>query len=155
MRARHSSEAHDTPLSCSAQVKTDATVGSAGIPTVGNMPMRIARRLLGLKQPTVELAVVNGMSGVLRPGRLTLLLGPPGCGKSTFLKVSGWEAAAADSPTTESAAERQRRPLQRVLISGITHCASRRCWLARPRGCRACASAAACCTTATRPTSSR
>jgi hypothetical protein len=72
---------------CAAQVKTDAAVGSAGIPTVGNMPLRIARRLLGLKQPTVELSVVNGMTGVLRPGRLTLLLGPPGSGKSTFLKV--------------------------------------------------------------------
>ena len=31
--------------------------------------------------------VLDGMSGVLLPGRLTLLLGPPSCGKTTLLKA--------------------------------------------------------------------
>lgn len=31
--------------------------------------------------------VLDGISGVLVPGRLTLLLGPPSCGKSTLLKA--------------------------------------------------------------------
>ncbi|CAK9011749.1 ABC transporter G family member 31 (ABC transporter ABCG.31) (AtABCG31) (Pleiotropic drug resistance protein 3) (AtPDR3), partial [Durusdinium trenchii] len=31
--------------------------------------------------------VVNNVSGVLRPGSSTLLLGPPACGKSTLLKI--------------------------------------------------------------------
>ncbi len=34
-----------------------------------------------------ELRILDGCSGSLRPGRLTLLLGPPGSGKSTLLKA--------------------------------------------------------------------
>jgi ABC-type multidrug transport system ATPase subunit len=39
------------------------------------------------KVGTVPVKVLDGVSGVLRPGRLTLLMGPPGSGKSVFLKV--------------------------------------------------------------------
>jgi hypothetical protein len=69
-------------------LKTDALVGSAGIPTLLNVPLRAVQRLLGMKQQTVEVSVLNKMSGVLKPSHMTLLLGPPGCGKSSFLKVS-------------------------------------------------------------------
>jgi ABC-type multidrug transport system ATPase subunit len=31
--------------------------------------------------------MLDGVSGVLKPGRLTLLLGPPGAGKSTLLRT--------------------------------------------------------------------
>ena len=31
--------------------------------------------------------ILDDMSGVLRPGRITLLLGPPGAGKSTLLNA--------------------------------------------------------------------
>ena len=31
--------------------------------------------------------ILQGVSSVLRPGRLTLLLGPPGAGKSTLLRA--------------------------------------------------------------------
>ena len=31
--------------------------------------------------------MLEDVSGVLKPGRLTLLLGPPGAGKSTLLRV--------------------------------------------------------------------
>ncbi len=34
-----------------------------------------------------ELHILDGCSGTLKPGRLTLLLGPPGSGKSTLLKA--------------------------------------------------------------------
>jgi hypothetical protein len=86
------------------QVTTDALVGSAGVATVGNVAITAARNLLGLKQQTVEIAVVNKMRGVLRPGRLTLLLGPPGCGKSTFLKVGPAGAGAELHTCTHAAA---------------------------------------------------
>jgi ABC-type multidrug transport system ATPase subunit len=35
----------------------------------------------------VPVKVLDEVSGVLRPGRLTLLMGPPGSGKSVFMKV--------------------------------------------------------------------
>ena len=34
-----------------------------------------------------RLVILDGVSGVLHPGRMTLLLGPPSSGKSTLLKV--------------------------------------------------------------------
>ena len=40
------------------------------------------------KVGTVPVKVLDGVSGVLRPGRLTPLMGPPGAGKSVFLKVA-------------------------------------------------------------------
>ena len=33
------------------------------------------------------MAILNNVSGVLKPGRTTLLLGPPAAGKSTLLKA--------------------------------------------------------------------
>jgi len=39
------------------------------------------------QQQQVEIKVLKNLRGVLLPGRLTLLLGPPGSGKSTFLKA--------------------------------------------------------------------
>ncbi|KAK6143828.1 hypothetical protein DH2020_024176 [Rehmannia glutinosa] len=44
-------------------------------------------RLVGLPRREAQLNIINDANGVIRPGRLTLLLGPPGCGKSTFLKA--------------------------------------------------------------------
>ncbi|KAJ1264617.1 hypothetical protein BS78_08G013200 [Paspalum vaginatum] len=35
----------------------------------------------------VRRRILDGVSGVLKPARLTLLLGPPGCGKTTLLKA--------------------------------------------------------------------
>jgi ABC-type multidrug transport system fused ATPase/permease subunit len=34
-----------------------------------------------------EIKLVDGVNGILKPGRMTLLLGPPSSGKSTFLKM--------------------------------------------------------------------
>ena len=34
-----------------------------------------------------KMAILNNVSGVLKPGRTTLLLGPPAAGKSTLLKA--------------------------------------------------------------------
>jgi ABC-type multidrug transport system ATPase subunit len=37
-----------------------------------------------------ETTILRDMSGLIKPGRLTLVLGPPGCGKTSFLKaISG------------------------------------------------------------------
>ncbi|KAJ4903779.1 ABC transporter G family member 33 [Raphanus sativus] len=34
-----------------------------------------------------NISILNDVSGIINPGRLTLLLGPPGCGKTTLLKA--------------------------------------------------------------------
>jgi hypothetical protein len=66
------------------------------IPTVGSTALGIVtapfRALAGLAQrrgapPPPTLQVLAGCSGVLRPGTLTLLISPPGHGKSSFLKA--------------------------------------------------------------------
>lgn len=40
-----------------------------------------------LKSTKHHLTILKGVTGVLKPGRLTLLLGPPGSGKTSLLKA--------------------------------------------------------------------
>jgi energy-coupling factor transporter ATP-binding protein EcfA2 len=49
------------------------------------------------KVGTVPVKILDGVSGVLRPGRLTLLMGPPGAGKSVFMKVRSRRCAQSSS----------------------------------------------------------
>nr|CAB3494158.1 unnamed protein product [Digitaria exilis] len=42
---------------------------------------------VGLKSDKVKINILEGVSGIIKPRRLTLLLGPPGCGKSTLLQA--------------------------------------------------------------------
>lgn len=44
-------------------------------------------RLPCLKPQFSKINIINDVSGTIKPGRLTLLLGPPGCGKTTLLKA--------------------------------------------------------------------
>ncbi|XP_071697291.1 pleiotropic drug resistance protein 3-like isoform X2 [Rutidosis leptorrhynchoides] len=41
----------------------------------------------GLKSKRANITIIKDVSGVNKPGRMTLVLGPPGCGKTTFLKA--------------------------------------------------------------------
>nr|XP_043620927.1 pleiotropic drug resistance protein 3-like isoform X2 [Erigeron canadensis] len=41
----------------------------------------------GLKSKHAKITILNDVTGVIEPGRMTLLLGPPGCGKTTLLKA--------------------------------------------------------------------
>ena len=50
-------------------------------------PQYVLKKLHLLKVDTAQLVILNRISGVLKPGRLTLLLGPPSSGKSTLLKA--------------------------------------------------------------------
>ncbi|KAM3377924.1 hypothetical protein P3S68_010337 [Capsicum galapagoense] len=60
------------------------------LPTLWNslksMMMDLAR-LPGLQSKVAKIKIINDVSGVIKPGRMTLLLGPPGCGKTTLLKA--------------------------------------------------------------------
>ncbi|KAK4476752.1 hypothetical protein RD792_015912 [Penstemon davidsonii] len=44
-------------------------------------------RLVGLSSKAAKIGIINHVSGVVKPGRMTLLLGPPGCGKTSLLKA--------------------------------------------------------------------
>jgi ABC-type multidrug transport system ATPase subunit len=43
--------------------------------------------MLGFNRQHARIRILNGVSGVVKPSKLTLLLGPPGCGKTTLLKA--------------------------------------------------------------------
>ncbi|XP_059652225.1 pleiotropic drug resistance protein 3-like [Cornus florida] len=44
-------------------------------------------KLPGLKSQEAKITIINDVSGIIKPGRMTLLLGPPGCGKTSLLKA--------------------------------------------------------------------
>ncbi|CAA0830510.1 ABC transporter G family member 37 [Striga hermonthica] len=48
---------------------------------------RTRNRLPGLPMKEGQLHVVDDVSGIIKPARMTLLLGPPGCVKTTLLKA--------------------------------------------------------------------
>ncbi|CAL9014492.1 unnamed protein product [Prunus brigantina] len=43
--------------------------------------------IIGSKPQAYKLEILKGVSGIIKPSRMTLLLGPPGCGKTTFLQA--------------------------------------------------------------------
>ena len=53
------------------------------IPTVGST---VHDMVLGAG-PKKRVDIIKGVTGMIRPGQMTLVMGPPGCGKSTFLKA--------------------------------------------------------------------
>jgi ABC-type multidrug transport system fused ATPase/permease subunit len=76
------------------KVTADVLVGSRGMPGLTNDVRSMAMdaisplmRLIGAKKEKKKhVVLLDSISGVLKPGRLTLLLGPPGAGKSTLLR---------------------------------------------------------------------
>ncbi|KAF3454732.1 hypothetical protein FNV43_RR05180 [Rhamnella rubrinervis] len=44
-------------------------------------------KIPGSESNKAKIRIINDVSGVVKPGRLTLLLGPPGCGKTSLLKA--------------------------------------------------------------------
>ncbi|KAL3150185.1 hypothetical protein ABBQ32_000044 [Trebouxia sp. C0010 RCD-2024] len=72
-------------------VDADIAVGARGEPTVLNAyrnKLESVLQVLRIMKPNKQhFRILDDMSGVLRPGRITLLLGPPGAGKSTLLNA--------------------------------------------------------------------
>ncbi|CAN6929218.1 unnamed protein product [Brassica oleracea] len=56
------------------------------IPTLWNTVKGILSEFICSKKET-KISILKGLSGIVRPGRMTLLLGPPGCGKTTLLQA--------------------------------------------------------------------
>ncbi|PON66385.1 ABC transporter-like [Parasponia andersonii] len=70
-------------------VEAEAYVGSRGLPSLINFFTNILKSLLGFlpifKNKKQHLTILQDVSGVIKPGRMTLLLGPPSSGKTTLL----------------------------------------------------------------------
>ncbi|XP_061995123.1 pleiotropic drug resistance protein 3-like [Rosa rugosa] len=58
------------------------------LPTLWNSLLSLLsvfRKVMWCKSQDAKISVLTDVSGVIKPSRITLLLGPPGCGKTTFL----------------------------------------------------------------------
>ncbi|KAK7391459.1 hypothetical protein VNO78_19875 [Psophocarpus tetragonolobus] len=72
-------------------VEGDAFNGTRALPTLINSTMNAMERILGsihlLRSKKSVIKILQDVSGIVRPARLTLLLGPPRAGKTTLLKA--------------------------------------------------------------------
>ncbi|KAB1199713.1 Pleiotropic drug resistance protein 2 [Morella rubra] len=72
-------------------VEGDAYVGTRALPTLLNSTMNTiegAIAMIGLSPSKKRVVnILKVVSGIVRPSRMTLLLGPPASGKTTFLKA--------------------------------------------------------------------
>ncbi|KAM3199499.1 hypothetical protein P3L10_031859 [Capsicum annuum] len=70
-------------------IVADAYVGSKALPTFTNFMTNFLETMLNslhiLPNRKRELTILNDVSGIINPSRLTLLLGPPGSGKTALL----------------------------------------------------------------------
>ncbi|XP_062082926.1 pleiotropic drug resistance protein 2-like [Humulus lupulus] len=72
-------------------IEGDAYVGTRALPTLLNSSLNMIEGAIGLlgltpsKQRVVK--ILQNVSGIIKPSRLTLLLGPPGSGKTTLLRA--------------------------------------------------------------------
>ncbi|KAL0866501.1 hypothetical protein Bca101_045619 [Brassica carinata] len=65
-------------------------VEGKALPTLWNTAKRVLSELVkltGAQTREAKISILNDVNGIIKPGRLTLLLGPPGCGKTTLLKA--------------------------------------------------------------------
>ncbi|KAL5204060.1 hypothetical protein ABZP36_008931 [Zizania latifolia] len=71
------------------RVEADCHVVSGKpLPTLLNAALSVREVIttaLGLSRRQARIPILNDVTGILKPSRLTLLLGPPGCGKTTLL----------------------------------------------------------------------
>ncbi|XP_022863103.1 pleiotropic drug resistance protein 1-like [Olea europaea var. sylvestris] len=70
-------------------VDAEAYVGSRALPTIFNFTVNILEGFFSylhiLTSPKKPLPILHDVSGIIKPGRMTLLLGPPTSGKTTLL----------------------------------------------------------------------
>ncbi|GFY97807.1 pleiotropic drug resistance 11 [Actinidia rufa] len=70
-------------------IEGDVYVGSRALPTLFNSTMNTIETVLGLirlaPSKKRKIQILKDVTGVVKPSRMTLLLGPPGAGKTTLL----------------------------------------------------------------------
>ncbi|KAH7845345.1 hypothetical protein Vadar_000884 [Vaccinium darrowii] len=76
-------------------VDAEAYVGGRAMPTVSNFFINIFQGFLNYLHITpsrkIPMAILHDVSGIIKSGRLTLLLGPPSSGKTTLLRALAGE----------------------------------------------------------------
>ncbi|XVF24907.1 hypothetical protein REPUB_Repub13aG0168200 [Reevesia pubescens] len=69
-------------------IEADTYIGSRALPTLPNTAQNIAELALGMVgirlSKTTKLNILKDVSGIIKPSRMTLLLGPPSSGKQPF-----------------------------------------------------------------------
>ncbi|WVZ69772.1 hypothetical protein U9M48_018507 [Paspalum notatum var. saurae] len=70
-------------------IDAEAYIGKRGVPTIANFFTNKMEEVLNFLHiiPTkkAKISILQDISGIIKPSRLTLLLGPPGCGKTSLL----------------------------------------------------------------------
>ncbi|XP_027336297.1 ABC transporter G family member 36-like [Abrus precatorius] len=70
-------------------VEADSYVGSRALPTLPNVSLNILESALGMfgisTAKRTKLTILKNASGIVKPSRMALLLGPPSSGKTTLL----------------------------------------------------------------------
>uniref|UniRef100_A0A0D6QVQ0 ABC transporter domain-containing protein n=1 Tax=Araucaria cunninghamii TaxID=56994 RepID=A0A0D6QVQ0_ARACU len=70
-------------------IEADAFIGSRALPSVPNFVINFVEGILTylhiLRSNRRTLTILHDISGIIKPSRMTLLLGPPGAGKTTLL----------------------------------------------------------------------
>ncbi|CAK9323070.1 unnamed protein product [Citrullus colocynthis] len=70
-------------------VEGDVYVGSRALPSLFNVTLNTFESLLGLiglvPSKKRKIHILKGVNGIIKPSRMTLLLGPPSSGKTTLL----------------------------------------------------------------------
>ncbi|RLN72805.1 hypothetical protein BBJ28_00025807, partial [Nothophytophthora sp. Chile5] len=89
----------DVSISADIVVK-DATQTKTELPTITNV-IRMSVAQLSAKKHVVKKHILRDVSGVLKPGTMTLVLGQPGSGKSSLLKLLSGRFPAARNVTVE------------------------------------------------------
>ncbi|KAG7399958.1 hypothetical protein PHYBOEH_007478 [Phytophthora boehmeriae] len=75
----------DVSISADIVVKDESAIETE-LPTLTNEMMKTIRRITATKR-TVKKQILKQMSGVFKPGTITLVLGQPGSGKSSLMKL--------------------------------------------------------------------
>uniref|UniRef100_A0ACD5TPW7 Uncharacterized protein n=1 Tax=Avena sativa TaxID=4498 RepID=A0ACD5TPW7_AVESA len=70
-------------------IEVDAFAGSSALPTLWNVTANFLQGLIGRLASSNKktINILQHVNGILKPSRLTLLLGPPSSGKSTLMKA--------------------------------------------------------------------
>ncbi|KAF0936150.1 hypothetical protein E2562_038962 [Oryza meyeriana var. granulata] len=70
-------------------IQADTFVASRALPTLSNVAMNFVQGFIGQfgSSNKMTINILNQVNGILKPSRMTLLLGPPSSGKSTLMQA--------------------------------------------------------------------